>query len=71
MQLHSAAKKVGAVLLSAAMLSAMVLPVFAENETAPVSYYGQTLATNSRRFPTPPNPPSRPTALWITSATVR
>lgn len=37
MQLHSAAKKVGAVLLSAAMLSAMVLPVFAENETAPVS----------------------------------
>ena len=40
MQLHSAAKKVGAVLLSAAMLSAMVLPVFAENETAPVSYYG-------------------------------
>ena len=41
MQLHSAAKKVGAVLLSAAMLSAMVLPVFAENETAPVSYYGQ------------------------------
>ena len=56
MQLHSAAKKVGAVLLSAAMLSAMVLPVFAENETAPVSYYGQTPGYKFEKISHPTKP---------------
>lgn len=56
MQLHSAAKKVGAVLLSAAMLSAMVLPVFAENETTPVSYYGRTTGYKFEKISHPTKP---------------
>ncbi len=56
MQLHSAAKKVGAVLLSAAMLSAVVLPVFAENETTPVSYYGRTTGYKFEKISHPTKP---------------
>ena len=56
MQLHSAAKRVGAVLLSAAMLSAMVLPVFAENETTPVSYYGRTTGYKFEKISHPTKP---------------